>query len=176
MMYKTVVLFSSLFFSINSFAYNTSSVFDLMNQRMGLMTDVAANKYLDHQPIEVIEQEQKVLEKTLNIAYAEGLNPESVKPFIIAQMNVAKAIQYRDIADWLSQPDVQLHPKTLSDVRDRISSLTIQMIKDIANSLKKNADHTFEEKYFMQQVQCKHLTLSDQQYLLSNLQKIELRK
>ncbi|SDB82695.1 gamma subclass chorismate mutase AroQ [Acinetobacter boissieri] len=174
---KHLIFFCSFLFSMNIFAHTTPSpVFERINQRLALMPDVAANKYLNHQPVEVLEQEQKVLEKTLNIADAEGLDPNSVKPFIVAQMNVAKAIQYRYIADWLSEPNVQLQPDTLNNVRDHISSLTVEMMKEIAISLKMHTHHTFDEKSFMHQVQFKHFTLSDQHYLLSTLQKIELKK
>lgn len=174
-MYKSVIFLCSILFSVHTFAQTSSPLFNLINQRLAFMPDVAANKYQTHQPVEVLDQEQKVLEKTLNIADIEGLNPKSVKPFIVAQMNVAKAVQYRYIADWLSEPNIQLHPESLDHIRTHISDLTVQMMKEIASTLKRNPSYTFNQNDFMHEVKFKHLTPSDQKYLLSTLQQIKLK-
>ncbi|MEB5476269.1 chorismate mutase [Acinetobacter pollinis] len=174
-MRKIFFLLCSLFISVHAFSASNNNLFNLMNQRLSFMPDVAANKYLTHQPVEVLEQEQKVLERTLNIADQEGLDADSVKPFVIAQMNVAKAIQYRYIADWLSQPNIQLNPQSLDAVRVHISNLTVEMMKQIAVSLKTKDKSICNSRRFMHDVKFNHLTKSDQQYLFTTLQNIKLK-
>ncbi len=44
-------------------------------------------------------------------------------------MNVAKAIQYRYRADWLSSPETNWKPQDLSEVRLKISSLNTELLK-----------------------------------------------
>ncbi len=60
---------------------------------------------MNHLAIEDLAQEAKVLSNTMLEAEKLGLDGDSVKLFVQAQMDVAKAIQYRYRADWLSQPE-----------------------------------------------------------------------
>jgi chorismate mutase len=80
-------------------AYEYDQVAHLMNERLSYMKDVAGYKAEQHLPIEDLVQEKKVLDQSLAEAESFGLSSETVKPFIVTQMNVAKAIQYRYRAD-----------------------------------------------------------------------------
>lgn len=53
-------------------------------------------------------------------------------------MDVAKAIQYRYRAIWLSSPETNWKPQDLSEVRVKISALNTELLKNIAYELKKN--------------------------------------
>lgn len=55
----------------------------------------------------------------------------------MVQMDVAKAIQYRYRADWLSSPETNWKPQDLSEVRLKISALNTELLKNIAYELKK---------------------------------------
>ena len=101
------------------------------------MKDVAGYKAEQHLPIEDLTQEKKVLDQSLSEAESFGLNSETVKPFIVTQMNVAKAIQYRYRADWLSSPESNWKPQDLAEVRLKISSLNTELLKILPLNLRK---------------------------------------
>lgn len=148
----------------------------LVNERLSYMKDVAGSKALNHQPIEDLVQEEKVLETTLSQATKKGIDPISLRPFIVAQMDAAKAIQYRYRADWLAQPEQNWKPKDLEIVRAKISQLSTDIIDNIANELysQGNLDHFLNEKY-MRDLNQKNLTYADKAHLLKTLSKVRLR-
>ncbi len=76
-------------------------LFNLINQRLTLMYDVARYKTRHRLPIEDVVREHKVLESSKRAAEAEGLDPVSVEAFFRLQIAAAKAIQYRYRAKWL---------------------------------------------------------------------------
>ncbi|MFQ9621615.1 MAG: gamma subclass chorismate mutase AroQ [Enterobacteriaceae bacterium] len=102
---------------------------NLINERLSLMKDVAGYKAQHHQAIEDLQQEKKVLESATADADSLGLKGESVRPFIQAQMDAAKAIQYRYRADWLAAPETDWQPRPLQDVRTQIGQLSIVFYK-----------------------------------------------
>lgn len=51
-------------------------------------------------------------------------------------MDVAKAIQYRYRADWLSVPETDWKPRPLKDVREQIAQLNYRILQDLAKRLK----------------------------------------
>lgn len=55
----------------------------------------------------------------------------------MAQMDVAKAIQYRYRADWLSSPETNWKPQDLSEVRVKISALNTELLKISPMNLRK---------------------------------------
>ncbi len=116
-------------FSSLAQAYQYDQTARLVNERLSYMKDVAGYKAEQHLPIEDLAQEKKVLDQSISEAESFGLNSETVKPFIVTQMNVAKAIQYRYRADWLSSPETNWKPQDLSEVRLKISSLNTELLK-----------------------------------------------
>lgn len=88
--------------SFPALADGAAAIGELVNQRLSLMKDVAGYKAQQHLPIEDLAQEAKVLASAQAEAGRLGLEPASVRPFIAAQMDAAKAIQYRYRADWLA--------------------------------------------------------------------------
>ncbi|CDG11925.1 putative chorismate mutase precursor, partial [Serratia marcescens subsp. marcescens Db11] len=91
--------------SFPALADGAAAIGELVNQRLSLMKDVAGYKAQQHLPIEDLAQEAKVLASAQAEAGRLGLEPASVRPFIAAQMDAAKAIQYRYRADWLASPE-----------------------------------------------------------------------
>ena len=59
-------------------------------------------KAVNHLPIEDMEREKVVLENSIENAVNQGLDSESVVEFFATQILVAKAIQYRTRAEFLS--------------------------------------------------------------------------
>ncbi|XP_018903996.2 monofunctional chorismate mutase [Bemisia tabaci] len=92
-----------------------------LNNRMEYMKDVAGDKYKKGKPVEDLPREEKVMNSAVANASAEGLDPNSVRPFIQAQMDVAKDIQRTYIAGWKVRPE-KWEPRALEEVREFISA------------------------------------------------------
>lgn len=177
---RTVQIVSTLaaFMCISSLAqaYQYDQTARLVNERLSYMKDVAGYKAEQHLPIEDLTQEKKVLDQSLSEAESLGLNSETVKPFIVTQMNVAKAIQYRYRADWLSSPESNWKPQDLAEVRLKISSLNTELLKNIADELKKNNNKAPHGCSYMWPVQHPQLKEGDKKALCMTLNKIKLRE
>lgn len=176
---RTVQIVSTLaaFMCISSLAqaYQYDQTARLVNERLAYMKDVAGYKAEQHLPIEDLTQEKKVLDQSLSEAESFGLNSETVKPFIVTQMNVAKAIQYRYRADWLSSPESNWKPQDLAEVRLKISSLNTELLKNIAYELKKNHNKAPHSCSYMWSVQHPQLKEADKKALCVALNKIQLK-
>ncbi|ODL98385.1 chorismate mutase [Acinetobacter pittii] len=176
---RTVQIVSTLaaFMCISSLAqaYQYDQTARLVNERLAYMKDVAGYKAEQHLPIEDLTQEKKVLDQSLSEAESFGLNSETVKPFIVSQMNVAKAIQYRYRADWLSSPESNWKPQDLAEVRLKISSLNTELLKSIAYELKKNHNKGPHGCSYMWPVQHPQLKDTDKKALCVALNKIKLK-
>jgi chorismate mutase len=177
---RTVQIVSTLaaFMCISSLAqaYQYDQTARLVNERLAYMKDVAGYKAEQHLPIEDLTQEKKVLDQSLSDAESFGLNSETVKPFIVTQMNVAKAIQYRYRADWLSSPESNWKPQDLAEVRLKISSLNTELLKNIAVELKRNNNKAPHGCSYMWPVQHLQLKEADKKALCETLNKIKLRE
>ncbi|MFA2962773.1 chorismate mutase [Acinetobacter pittii] len=177
---RTVQIVSTLaaFMCISSLAqaYQYDQTARLVNERLAYMKDVAGYKAEQHLPIEDLTQEKKVLDQSLSEAESFGLNSETLKPFIVTQMNVAKAIQYRYRADWLSSPESNWKPQDLAEVRLKISSLNTELLKNIAVELKRNNNKAPHGCSYMWPVQHPQLKEADKKALCMTLNKIKLRE
>ncbi|PPZ36046.1 gamma subclass chorismate mutase AroQ, partial [Escherichia coli] len=105
------------FWALTAQAGKNEKIAQLIDQRLDYMKDVAGYKAENHLPIEDLPQERKVIEKSLVETESLGLEGESVRNFMIAQISVAKTIQYRYRADWLSVPEKNWKPRDLADIR-----------------------------------------------------------
>lgn len=158
-------------------ASENSSLPGLINQRLSYMKDVASSKALNHQPIEVLDQEAKVLADTLKVAEGAGIDPVSIKPFIVAQMSAAKAIQYRYRADWLATPETHWQPRPLNQIRSDIAALSSQIIQRLAVELKANGKISPDnEAEFSAKLQQKNLSEADKIQLFTTLKQVHLKK
>lgn len=97
-----VLLIACCLSSFPVLADSAAAIGGLVNQRLSFMKDVAGYKAQQHLPIEDVTQEVKVLAVSEAAAERLGLVSTSVRPLIVAQMDAAKAIQYRYRADWLA--------------------------------------------------------------------------
>ena len=150
-----------------------SDIAALLNQRLSYMKDVAGYKASHHLPIEDLQQEARVLADSLSLAEKSGLNGHSVQPFIQIQMDVAKAIQYRYRADWLSVPENNWQPEPLAQVRAKISALNITILSAIRAQL----SQPFTDKAaFIGALQHSLLKESDKESLWYGLTQITLNQ
>ncbi|WP_420959991.1 chorismate mutase [Brucella sp. IR073] len=104
-----------------AFAAKDQKLFSLIDERLAYMKDVASYKAASHQPVEDIAQEQKVIAASKAEADRIGLAPDSLVPLLRAQIDAAKAIQYRYRADWLSVPQENTKPIPLPALRASIA-------------------------------------------------------
>lgn len=148
----------------------------LINKRLAYMKDVAGHKAHNHMAIEDLTQERKVLEKAVIDANSLGIEGKTVVRFMQAQMDVAKAIQYRYRADWLSVPEIHWKPRPLDEVRAKIGQLNYALLQKLAERLKFGGDLTSREKdIFMQDLQQRNLNEEDKQLLWDGLQEVSLQ-
>ncbi|EQB99994.1 chorismate mutase [Photorhabdus temperata] len=170
------LVMSAMFPMITLATETKTTVAQLINQRLSYMKDVAGYKAENHLPVEVMAQEDKVLAKSISEAESFGLSGESVRPFIIIQMDAAKAIQYRYRADWLSIPENGWQPKPLDDVRIKISGLSTEILQQIAILLKDGEKIDASDKeMFMANIQQHNLKDSDKQQIFAALEKVKLK-
>lgn len=152
----------------------SEGLFETINERLSYMEDVALFKAENHRPIEDIERESVVIEKAKASAYDRGLDPSSVESFFKAQISVAKAIQFRHRADFLSQP-LQRKPKDLQrEVRPSLIRLGDKIIEKMVMYIKaRGSFKSIQFAEFDAVVNVKHVGFLDKQLLFNALQKVK---
>nr|WP_113867903.1 chorismate mutase [Brenneria salicis]NMN90926.1 chorismate mutase [Brenneria salicis ATCC 15712 = DSM 30166]RBP60542.1 chorismate mutase [Brenneria salicis ATCC 15712 = DSM 30166] len=163
------------FWALTAQAGKNEKIAQLIDQRLDYMKDVAGYKAENHLPIEDLPQERKVIEKSLVETESLGLEGESVRNFMIAQISVAKTIQYRYRADWLSVPEKNWKPRDLADIRQRISALSDATIRQIADELKNKRGVKVDYCSSIQTMQRHNLKTSDKEMLCLALNQITLK-
>jgi chorismate mutase len=176
-----IIFLSSLFmvgsvFAASVSAVAISSLSTAMNDRMIEMKNVAAFKAAHHLPVEDLERENKVVSLAQDEAADAGLDPHSVLPFIKAQMDVAKAIQYRYFADWLSHPDADEKPESLDKIRANISAQDKKIVNNISQRLMVGEFNEEDKSELLILLQAPHLTESDKDSLIRGLSTIKRMK
>lgn len=170
-MHPVVLFLSLLCIAGSAFARPAPevSLASVMNQRMLLMKDVAGYKAAHHLPVEDLVREQKVLAAAQEEAAVAGVDPQSVTPFIQAQMDAAKAIQYRYLADWLSRPEPEWKPANLDDVRKQISQYDNVILKTISQQLSVGGFNNGQRSQISGLLNAPQLSEADKQRLVDSL-------
>ena len=110
----------------------TITAFQLINERLKHMEDVAMYKSVNGLPVEDLPREEVVIENAVLAAESQGLIGDSIENFFITQINVAKAIQYRSLADWLSSPISKPIPDLPNQIRPKLTELGDEIVKELA--------------------------------------------
>ena len=119
----SVILSALIFTSTIHGAESESSLFQAIDERLGYMEDVAVYKAQNQIPVEDVGREKIVLSNAKELAAIHGLDPDSMERFFIAQVSVAKAIQYRYTAELLTR-EIPTRPIDLqSDIRPELDRL-----------------------------------------------------
>ncbi|AGP44161.1 Secreted chorismate mutase precursor [Serratia plymuthica] len=163
------LLFACCLASFSAQAGEGATLGELVNQRLAYMKDVAGYKAQQHLPIEDLAQEAKVLASTEAEAGRLGLAPRSVRPFIVAQMDAAKAIQYRYRADWLATPESGWQPRPLDSVRPQIAELSNRILQRLAQQLKAGPLTEQARGAFVSAIRQPNLSDADKQRLFTAL-------
>ena len=110
----------------------TITAFQLINERLKHMEDVAMYKSVNGLPVEDLPREEVVIENAVLAAESQGLIGDSIENFFITQINVAKAIQYRSLANWLSSPISKPIPDLPNQIRPKLTELGDEIVKELA--------------------------------------------
>ncbi|MBX9445976.1 chorismate mutase [Dickeya chrysanthemi] len=176
-MLRTMCLIACLF-STSVLAAESTALAPLVNQRLSYMKDVAGYKAAHHLAIEDLQQEDNVLKASRQQATQYGLDADSVTPFIQAQMDAAKAIQYRYRADWLAVPEKNWQPRPLDEVRVQIAKLNGVLLQQLADTLHKQGGSLSRLNHtaFMHAVTQKNLSEHDKARLFDTLKQAKLQQ
>ena len=147
-----------------------TALFVAINDRLSLMEDVALYKANNSIPVEDLPREQVVLADTQTNAAKAGLNPQSVRQFFATQIAVAKAIQYRHLADWQSAPAVKDAEDLQTVIRPTLTALGDRIVLLLADSV--NSGDGIEEAdraLFNASITVKNVSAADRDRLFDSL-------
>ncbi|WP_237113859.1 gamma subclass chorismate mutase AroQ [Pseudoalteromonas rubra] len=148
------------------------SVFSLIDKRLSQMQSVALFKAHKHKPIEDLSREVVVLSKALEQARQHCLGASSVKAFFQAQMDAAKAIQYRYRAQWLAE-GIPSKTADLTHLRHTLNQLGSAILETLTAHLAQHGNLTPElAPAFHAALITDNLTDKDKQRLYQALQSV----
>ena len=163
--------------TINAGNSDIEELFLLINERLSYMEHVALSKERSNSPTEDIEREKAVLMDAVESANELGLFGPSVESFFIAQISIAKAIQYRYRADWQSEsPSVV--PLDLEEIiRPKLSQIGRSIVHKMA-ALYRNGDKISEEHrdLFHDSIDVDKVNQQDRTKLFNSLLVVETQK
>lgn len=164
-----------IIFSFHANAENDASMlFNTINERLSYMEDVALFKAVNHLPIEDSPREKRVIASAQISAATQGLDSALIKDFFKAQIDVAKAIQYRYRADLLSQPRLDT-PKDLSlEIRPHLIRLGDSLIVQLSNYIKKHGQIQANEfETFNSSIEHRYISDADKVRLFNALMQVD---
>ncbi|WP_047710150.1 chorismate mutase [Pectobacterium atrosepticum] len=154
---------------------NSFGIYQLIQERMVLMKDVAGYKARQHLPVEDLKQEDRILSKAREQSAAVGLSPQSTQLFFTSLMNASKAIQYRYMADWLATPESDWMPLSLNDtIRPTLLTIDDQLLISIKRYLANGGYFApQQEATFLSSINVEHLSQNDKRQIYAALSHIE---
>lgn len=132
------IAFGALVFSVTAQSAESElllSLFQSIDDRLEYMDDVALFKAQNKLPIEDLAREKIVLSAAKQLAANHGLDPDSIERFFIAQINAAKAIQYRHRAELLNRETPHLIIDLQSQIRPALDRLGSNIVTFLATLL-----------------------------------------
>ena len=117
------------------------ALYRLINERLSLMEQVAAYKWINEQPIAVPERETLVISNAVRDGLQYGITTDSSSAFFSAQIAAAKIIQQC----WFDRWEAEKPPVTAEDLADVVRPKLISLGREIVSRLAKN---TNDEKLF----------------------------
>ena len=155
----------------------SARVFELIDQRLGYMKEVARYKASTGTAVEDRYREAIVLDKAKKKAEKVGVASASIEGFFRAQMAAAKVIQYRYLADWtLSTKMPEGKP---ADLEVDLRPVLIQLDDEIVLAIKRFLDtgNRFGDEQlveFQRIVDVEKLDQSDETALFESMRPIAL--
>ena len=174
-MLRTLCAIAFVMMTFSASASDGPQLFNLIGQRLSYMQAVAAYKAAAHKPIEDIAQEKKVIAKATEQARKVGLDPRSVVPFLKAEIDAAKAIQYRYRADWLSVPQKNARAVPLDVTRSGIGETGDAILTQLQSVLSQGGIKSSDLADFEKAVTEPNLTAADKKKLFEALMEVRLK-
>lgn len=174
-MLRTLCAIAFVMMTFSASAADSQQLFNLIGQRLSYMEAVAAYKAAAHKPIEDIAQEEKVIAKATEQARKVGLDPKSVVPFLKAEIDAAKAIQYRYRADWLSIPQKNPQPVSLDVLRAHIGETGDAILTQLHSVLSQGGLKPADRADFEKAVAEPNLVAADKKKLFDALTEVRLK-
>ncbi|MDD9894293.1 MAG: gamma subclass chorismate mutase AroQ [Gammaproteobacteria bacterium] len=145
-------------------------IFQLINERLNYMTDVALYKKQNNLPVEDLAREQIVIANAVAAAASQGLQGESIELFFATQIGVAKAIQFRSLANWISEPATGTAPDLLTEIRPALSRLGDEIVMKLAEFIAAgNLISEVQRASFHREITAENLSLADNDRLFNSL-------
>ncbi len=173
-LHKPVLLVLLYFLTFNVEADGSpNEVFNIINERLSYMEDVALFKAQKHLPIEDVERENLVVDKAINSTQNSGLSLTHMESLVRALMSVAKAVQYRHRADFLSNTSLRKPRDLQKVVRPSLLRLNDKLIEQLAVYLKSYGSFNSDQyNEFEKAINVKYVTMSDKQLIFRALQNV----
>ena len=152
-------------------------VFDLINERLSLMKSVALYKAQNGLAVEDKPRETVVIDQAKASAMAAGLDPDSVAAFYQLQIQAAKAIQFRYLAEWTFDPEAANQPAEPLDshIRPALIQLGDQLVVAMKRFLEaKGCFRTDQLPLFLEAITVEHLTEEEKTKLFESMSMIDL--
>jgi len=174
----TSILFALLLVATQVCAATESAkVFELIDQRLEYMKQVALYKARAGTPVEDRYQESIVIEKAKKNAAKSGLAPSSIEDFFRVQIAAAKVIQYRHLADWSLSKTMPESPSRdlMTEIRPVLIRLGDEIVVAIRRYLETGNRFADEElAEFNRIVDVEKLEESDKKALFDSMRSITL--
>ncbi len=116
-------------------AVASDALYQMINQRLALMQDVAAYKWLEQQPIEVPDREKVVLENAVAAGLNYGITRASSERFFSAQIEAAKEIQQCWFNNWMRSTGPKSAPDLDQITRPRLLALGETITASLAGNV-----------------------------------------
>jgi cyclohexadienyl dehydratase len=123
--------------------------FDLLEQRLALMSEVAAWKWQHHKPISDPARERALLERTRQRAQTLGIDANSASELLSLQMRLARDVQQARFADWQKRGFRAAQPvRDLgTGLRPELDRIGEELLRTLALALPQLAQPDFCERF-----------------------------
>ena len=177
-LFFVIILWGTLSTPLPAAEASYLELFELIDQRLGYMKDVAAHKWVNDKPIEDLKREAIVLQKSITKAKEEGLDANSVENFFIAQITVAKNIQKTWFKEWEQEGfPTTLEFEDLTAVRASLITLgneILAAIKPALPSLHNKEERATLTESFKRSISTEKVTENDILLILDGLIQIKV--
>jgi cyclohexadienyl dehydratase len=145
------------------------ALYRLINERLSLMEQVAAHKWINAQPITAPEREAFVISKAVDDGLQYGITTDSSRAFFEAQIEAAKDIQQC----WFNRWETGVEPETADDLVVVVRPMLIVLGSEITARLTQNTnDKTLFNQSFSKDLSIDCLSKGARQGIFSALENI----
>ena len=145
------------------------TLYRLINERLSLMEQVAAHKWINAQPIMAPVREAFVISKAVDDGLQYGITKASSRAFFSAQIEAAKDIQQC----WFDRWETGIEPETAEDLVVTVRPQLIVLGSEITGRLTKNTNEvTLFNRLFVKDLSIECLSTGARQTIFNALENI----